>query len=165
MYREHKRNPPEFNFLEQPAPPPHNEHKDNESENKFIESERIITEYHKKIIELLEAVHQGKEIQGDELIDMCREILIEIKKRNKIDLGHQKCNRTKGFSKTQKKALLKKTRGGCPCCSGGTMGTTSRHGDPIELHHIIPREHGGKDTKDNALPICKTCHVRIHRDL
>ena len=33
-----------------------------------------------------------------------------------------------------------------------------RSGVSIEVHHILPAEHGGPDTEDNAAPLCPTCH-------
>jgi rubrerythrin len=29
----------------------------------------------------------------------------------------------------------------------------------VEVHHIIPLEHGGPDTQDNAAPLCPNCHT------
>jgi hypothetical protein len=35
-----------------------------------------------------------------------------------------------------------------------------RHvGLKIELHHILPKEAGGKDTLDNCIPLCFDCHA------
>jgi 5-methylcytosine-specific restriction endonuclease McrA len=33
----------------------------------------------------------------------------------------------------------------------------------LEAHHIIYREHGGKDTLSNLLTLCETCHHRLHQ--
>jgi HNH endonuclease len=30
----------------------------------------------------------------------------------------------------------------------------------VEVHHIIPQSEGGKDTIDNAAPLCASCHDR-----
>lgn len=32
----------------------------------------------------------------------------------------------------------------------------------LEAHHVIFREHGGKDTLANLLTLCKKCHRRLH---
>jgi rubrerythrin len=29
----------------------------------------------------------------------------------------------------------------------------------VEVHHIIPEEHGGPSTQDNAAPLCPNCHT------
>lgn len=34
-------------------------------------------------------------------------------------------------------------------------------GRDIEVHHIVPRAKGGKDTFDNAIPLCFDCHSEI----
>lgn len=31
-------------------------------------------------------------------------------------------------------------------------------------HHIVRRSQGGKDSKDNLLPVCWVCHAWIHRN-
>jgi 5-methylcytosine-specific restriction endonuclease McrA len=33
----------------------------------------------------------------------------------------------------------------------------------LEAHHIIYREHGGKDTLANLLTLCEACHKRLHQ--
>jgi len=30
----------------------------------------------------------------------------------------------------------------------------------IEVHYITPQSDGGKDTEDNAAPLCPTCHEK-----
>ncbi len=37
------------------------------------------------------------------------------------------------------------------CCLCHAIGS-------IEVHHIIPQEDGGRDTVDNAAPLCPSCH-------
>lgn len=36
------------------------------------------------------------------------------------------------------------------CCLCKTVG--------VEVHHIVPKAEGGKDTSDNAAPLCPSCH-------
>jgi hypothetical protein len=36
------------------------------------------------------------------------------------------------------------------CCLCKTVG--------VEVHHIVPKAEGGKDTPDNAAPLCPSCH-------
>jgi hypothetical protein len=33
----------------------------------------------------------------------------------------------------------------------------------LEAHHIVFREHGGKDTLENLLTLCEQCHHRLHQ--
>lgn len=65
------------------------------------------------------------------------------------------------FSGSLKKRLAKKF-GGCVGCGGGTSGGGSRHEPVLQPHHIKPREFGGKTTGDNAMIVCRDCHVIIH---
>jgi len=34
--------------------------------------------------------------------------------------------------------------------------------DALELHHLIPKKKGGKETKSNIITICANCHRKIH---
>jgi 5-methylcytosine-specific restriction endonuclease McrA len=33
----------------------------------------------------------------------------------------------------------------------------------LEVHHLIYREHGGKDTLPNLLTLCESCHHKVHQ--
>jgi 5-methylcytosine-specific restriction endonuclease McrA len=39
----------------------------------------------------------------------------------------------------------------------------SKKNTRLDAHHIIFKEHGGKDTIQNLITLCKSCHDRIHR--
>ncbi|MBZ5618728.1 MAG: HNH endonuclease [Acidobacteriia bacterium] len=58
-----------------------------------------------------------------------------------------------GFQKNESEALLVAT-GRCCCICG------LRHS--IQLHHITPKEGGGTDDIDNAIPLCPNCHSEVH---
>lgn len=32
----------------------------------------------------------------------------------------------------------------------------------VSLHHIVPKEEGGTDDIDNAIPLCPNCHDAVH---
>lgn len=34
--------------------------------------------------------------------------------------------------------------------------------DPVHAHHRLPKSQGGKDTPENCLVLCLTCHVYVH---
>jgi hypothetical protein len=57
------------------------------------------------------------------------------------------------FKKADSEKLLSVT--GRLCCICGKA-----HG--VSLHHIIPKEEGGKDDIDNAIPLCPNCHDEVH---
>lgn len=34
----------------------------------------------------------------------------------------------------------------------------------LTLHHILPREQGGRSVQDNLINLCKTCHTKLHKN-
>lgn len=34
---------------------------------------------------------------------------------------------------------------------------------PVEVHHDTPRCRGGSDDPSNLVPMCKWCHIELHR--
>ena len=52
------------------------------------------------------------------------------------------------FSEKLKTKIRKKAHFACCLCK--TVG--------IEVHHIVPKERGGKDNEDNSAPLSPTCH-------
>lgn len=57
------------------------------------------------------------------------------------------------FTQEEIEALLADT--GRRCCLCGTL-------HKIQLHHIVPKEEGGADDIDNAVPLCPNCHDEVH---
>lgn len=39
----------------------------------------------------------------------------------------------------------------------------SKHNGHLEAHHLLYREHGGKDTLANLLTLCEHCHHQVHQ--
>lgn len=58
-----------------------------------------------------------------------------------------------GFQKSDSEDLLAAT--GRRCCICGIL-------HRVQLHHIIPKEDGGTDEIDNAIPLCPNCHDEVH---
>lgn len=54
-----------------------------------------------------------------------------------------------GFSEQVK--LEVKRKAAFQCCRCRSM--------RVEVHHIIPQEHGGSDDIGNAAPLCPSCHA------
>jgi hypothetical protein len=52
------------------------------------------------------------------------------------------------FSEATKKEVREKA--GFQCCRCHNIG--------VQVHHIIPQEHGGSNDIDNAAPLCPRCH-------
>jgi hypothetical protein len=58
-----------------------------------------------------------------------------------------------GFDKRESEQLL--TDCGRRCCICGKLHS-------VQLHHIKPKEKGGTDEIDNAIPLCPNCHNEVH---
>ncbi len=63
-------------------------------------------------------------------------------------------------------AVLVRDNYACRICGANTMGEvdSSRRFDKLhfnlEVHHIIPRKDGGRDTLKNLITLCESCHHR-----
>lgn len=66
----------------------------------------------------------------------------------------QKERQPHAFSAKQRRVLLDRVGGQCQRC-GAT--------EALELDHIVPIAHGGTNDDDNALVLCKTCHLEKTR--
>jgi hypothetical protein len=52
---------------------------------------------------------------------------------------------------------------GCLMRDGYACQHCHKRGVRLEAHHLIYREHGGKDTLSNLLTLCEQCHHRLHQ--
>lgn len=62
----------------------------------------------------------------------------------------ERITKTKVLTKLEKSNLSKL----CSLC---------RSGHNLVVHHIVPKEIGGDDSKENFIVVCRKCHVKIHR--
>ena len=69
--------------------------------------------------------------------------------------------RAEKFPKSVKRGLYNQF-GGCVGCGEGVIAATSRNDKILQPHHITPREFGGDSSPDNAMIVCRDCHVIIH---
>lgn len=53
----------------------------------------------------------------------------------------------------KRKAVYKRDFYSCAIC-GNT--------NTIQIHHVTPRGHGGKNTMDNLITVCGWCHAALH---
>jgi len=60
-------------------------------------------------------------------------------------------------------SILERDRGKCVNC-GATWGNKYKNGKEIVLHvhHIVPRELGGRDSNENLVTLCDLCHAKAH---
>ena len=52
----------------------------------------------------------------------------------------------------------------CLLRDGYTCQQCGRKGLRLEAHHLVFKQHGGKDTLTNLLTLCEQCHNHIHND-
>lgn len=71
-------------------------------------------------------------------------------------MNHRKESNILGFTSVRK-ALESKW-----ASADGVVRCISCGGTPIEWHHVVPIEVGGKDVMSNILPVCSVCHKLIH---
>lgn len=60
-----------------------------------------------------------------------------------------------GFNKNDIDQLLADC--GRRCCICGNL-------HKLQVHHIKPKEYGGKDDIENGIPLCPNCHDEVHTD-
>jgi ATP-dependent DNA helicase RecQ len=41
----------------------------------------------------------------------------------------------------------------------------SDYANPINIHHILPRQYGGSDDPSNLITLCRSCHMQRHAEL
>lgn len=71
--------------------------------------------------------------------------------------------RRKDFDETIKKEVRRSQNYRCAYCGEYCRG----HGysEPIlEVHHILPSSLGGKNTRENAIGLCPSCHERHDKE-
>lgn len=71
-------------------------------------------------------------------------------------MNHRTESNILGFTSVRK-ALIDKFAG-----TDGIVRCVSCGGTPIEWHHVVPIEVGGKDVISNIFPVCSVCHKLIH---
>lgn len=83
------------------------------------------------------------------------------KKRDSTEDG-QKYYKTLEWIELRDK-ILKRDRYRCVNCGRG-KGEKYKSGKEIVLHvhHIVPRELGGRDSEENLVTLCDLCHAKAH---
>jgi RNA-directed DNA polymerase len=59
--------------------------------------------------------------------------------------------------KHSRQRIVRQQRGKCPICRDSLF-----NGEPLELHHRLPKAKGGKDTYDNLELLHLYCHQQVH---
>ena len=82
------------------------------------------------------------------------DVLIDVARLNNPDLRGKEYQRSNRLDENLRLAALMRDGFECTHCGKSEV--------RLEAHHIIWREHGGKDTIANLTTLCEECHERVH---
>ncbi len=83
------------------------------------------------------------------------DVQVDIARLNNPDLHGADYQESNRLSENLRIATL--MRDGYQCTQCGKKNTR------LDAHHIIWKEHGGKDTIQNLITLCKECHRKVHK--
>ena len=82
------------------------------------------------------------------------DVMVDIAKLNDKTLKGVEYQQPKRLNENLRLATLMRDRFTCKACSAKNT--------KLEAHHIIFRSQGGKDTLDNLITLCSSCHKKVH---
>src|SRR2546425_8018005 len=80
-----------------------------------------------------------------------------------VDIARLNTPSLKGSQYQDPTRLDENLRIACLMRDGYTCQHCGKQGVRLEAHHIVYREHGGKDTLTNLLTLCAACHQKVHQ--
>jgi 5-methylcytosine-specific restriction endonuclease McrA len=80
-----------------------------------------------------------------------------------VDIARLNTPELKGCQYQDPTRLDENLRIACLMRDGYTCQQCGKGGIRLQAHHIVYREHGGKDTLSNLLTLCETCHTKLHQ--
>src|SRR6266571_1766413 len=80
-----------------------------------------------------------------------------------VDLARLNDSTLRGSRYQDPTRLDEDLRIACLTRDGYTCQQCSKRNVRLEAHHLVFREHGGKDTLANLLTLCESCHRRLHK--
>lgn len=101
-------------------------------------------------LELLEMTEETeKELNDDDFGELNKSAFEDVK---------QKVGDRKPIDPVIKQATLQRDKFMCQCCGTGGVAFLGT----LVYHHIIPVSCGGRDSLENGLTLCSTCHIQLH---
>ena len=82
------------------------------------------------------------------------DVQVDIAKLNNPDLQRKEYQQSNRLDENLRIATL--MRDGYQC-------TQCKKKGELDAHHILWKEHGGKDTIENLITLCKRCHRKVHK--
>ncbi len=80
-----------------------------------------------------------------------------------VDIARLNNPNLKGSQYQDPTRLDENLRKACLMRDGYICQQCGKCGMRLQAHHIVYREHGGKDTLSNLLTLCETCHAKLHQ--
>ncbi len=80
-----------------------------------------------------------------------------------VDIARLNTPSLKGSQYQERTRLDENLRMACLLRDGYTCQQCGKQGVRLEAHHLVFREHGGKDTLTNLLALCESCHKKVHQ--
>jgi len=82
------------------------------------------------------------------------DVQVDIARLNNPDLQGKEYQQSSRLSENLRIATLMRDDYQCTQCNKKSN---------LDAHHIIWKEHGGKDTIENLITLCKQCHKKVHK--
>ncbi|MBC8234932.1 HNH endonuclease [bacterium] len=83
------------------------------------------------------------------------DVQVDIARLNNPDLQGKEYQQSSRLSENLRIATLMRDDYQCTQCNKKSN---------LDAHHIIWKEHGGKDTIENLITLCKQCHKKVHKE-
>jgi hypothetical protein len=83
------------------------------------------------------------------------DVQIDIARLNNPDLLGKEYQKSNRLDENLRIATLMRDRYQCTYCD--------KKNTRLEVHHIVPRHQGGKDTIQNLTTLCQSCHEKLHQ--
>jgi RRXRR protein/HNH endonuclease len=80
-----------------------------------------------------------------------------------VDIARLNNPTLKGSQYQKPTRLDENLRIACLMRDGYACQQCGKHKVRLQAHHVMFREHGGKDSLTNLLTLCETCHTRLHQ--
>ena len=81
-----------------------------------------------------------------------------------VDIARLNTPSLKGGQYQDPRRLDENLRIACLMRDGYACQHCGKHHVRLQAHHLVYREHGGKDTLTNLLTLCEACHQKVHQD-
>ncbi|MBM3235817.1 hypothetical protein FJZ31_05915 [Candidatus Poribacteria bacterium] len=83
------------------------------------------------------------------------DVQVDIARLNNPDLQGKEYQKSNRLDENLRIATLMRDGYECTKCK--------KKNTHFDAHHIVWKEHGGKDTIDNLITLCKSCHRKVHQ--